>query len=159
MLPKTPDAKKNIHFSALIDELPNEKIPLIIKSYGAKNDSVNTYPVLLSLPNLQQLKVDLLPGMLITVVAEYKTAESILENQFQIPLSAIWVSENQTKYVWVVDPLKMSVYKREVQIHPAHHQNTQIVKGLKKGEIIVTAGTHNLREGTKVKYYQQQPPH
>lgn len=150
VLPKTEQARKNLRFFAKFDKL-NEKIPLELKSYGTQIDpAIQTYSVVLAIPKIEQVNMTLLPGMLATVTIEYPLSITTQNNAFQIPLSAIWIGEDQKKYVWVVEPSKMIVHKRQIEVRTSN-QAIQVVKGLKKGDQIVSAGTYNLHEGCKVK--------
>jgi RND family efflux transporter MFP subunit len=56
--------------------------------------------------------------------------------------------------VWVVDPSTNLVVARPVNIVRYDSSSVVISSGLKDGDIVVTAGTHALRPGQKVRLYQ-----
>lgn len=66
-----------------------------------------------------------------------------------VPLTAVR-GEGKGAMVWVIDRASMTARKRPVRIVSASG-NQLLVRGLKPGETIVTAGVHLLRDGEKVR--------
>lgn len=85
-------------------------------------------------------------------VSMRSNVSSIMDSDYiNIPLSAvIGESNSNDRFVWVVDNDKVS--KRKITIEsPTGEANVLVSEGLKSGEIIVTAGVHQLVEGQRVK--------
>jgi len=78
-----------------------------------------------------------------------KAAQS---NAFKLPISAL-VAEHTGAFVWVFDETQGVVNKRVVQPHDVSESDFLVKDGLKNGELIVTAGTHVLNEGQKVRRF------
>ena len=66
-----------------------------------------------------------------------------------LPLSAIYQTEDTPK-VWVVDKDSMTVSLKDVTV-VSTGDNKVSVKGLSPDDIVVVAGVHKLREGTRVR--------
>ena len=68
------------------------------------------------------------------------------------------VADPQGKnYVWVVDSNDMSVKKRDVKVgRVTGSENIDILEGLEGGETIVVAGVLKLKDGMKVRLWDQQ---
>lgn len=72
----------------------------------------------------------------------------------RLPLTAIVYHQAQ-RQVWVVDPTTKRVASRNVQLGAAQNDSVLIVSGLKGGEIVVTAGVHQLHADQLVKLLDQ----
>lgn len=66
-----------------------------------------------------------------------------------VPLSAVFGS-GSTHRVWLFDPVSGQVKTAAVSIMATEGENLRL-NGLKKGDILVTAGVHLLREGQRVR--------
>lgn len=88
-------------------------------------------------------------GMTASVICPNTSNTASSENAAQLPLSAVYQT-GDTPQVWLVDKDDMTLKLKKVQIEPAQ-DNTVKVTGLENGDIVVTAGVHKLREGTKVR--------
>jgi membrane fusion protein, multidrug efflux system len=78
-----------------------------------------------------------------------KAAES---TAFKLPISAL-VAEHTGAFVWVFDEEQGVVNKRVVQPYEVSESEFLVKDGLSNGELIVTAGTHVLNEGQKVRRF------
>lgn len=78
-----------------------------------------------------------------------KAAES---TAFKLPISAL-VAEHTGAFVWVFDERQGVVNKRAVQPYDISESDFLVKEGLSNGELIVTAGTHVLNEGQKVRRF------
>ena len=117
------------------------EVPAVVREVAPMADAASrTYRVRLTLlepPSEIQL------GM--TASAAFKT--QAVEGTV-VPLTAIYQSDDNPK-VWIVDrdqivrPKNISVERFE--------ENQALVKGLKSGEVIVTAGVNKLRDGQQVR--------
>ena len=68
----------------------------------------------------------------------------------EIPASALTESERQPA-VWVVDPSKLTVSLRTVDILRNNPATVAIAQGLETGDIVVTAGVQALHPGQKIR--------
>jgi len=73
-------------------------------------------------------------------------------NAFKLPISAL-VAEHTGAFVWVFDEAQGVVNKRIVQPSDVSESDFLVKEGLNNGELIVTAGTHVLNEGQKVRRF------
>lgn len=73
-------------------------------------------------------------------------------NVFKLPISAL-VAQHTGAFVWVFDEAQGVVTKRVVKPHDVSESEFLVKDGLKNGELIVTAGTHVLGEGQKVRRF------
>lgn len=73
-------------------------------------------------------------------------------NVFKLPVSAL-VAEHTGAFVWVFDETQGVVNKRVVQPYEVSESDFLVKEGLNNGELIVTAGTHVLNEGQKVRRF------
>ncbi|MCR2747568.1 efflux RND transporter periplasmic adaptor subunit [Limnobacter parvus] len=71
---------------------------------------------------------------------------------FKLPIQAL-VAEQIGAFVWVFDETKGVVTKRMVQPYEVSESNFLVKEGLNNGELIVTAGTHVLNDGQKVRRF------
>jgi multidrug efflux pump subunit AcrA (membrane-fusion protein) len=90
----------------------------------------------------------------ITIVGEPGTETKVVS--FRVPVSAIFTDPTGAQSVWVVDESTMTVNQRPVQTGKMQADQVEIKEGLKGGERIVTAGTHLLQEGMKVRLYESR---
>ncbi|HEX4879421.1 MAG TPA: efflux RND transporter periplasmic adaptor subunit [Limnobacter sp.] len=74
------------------------------------------------------------------------------ESSFALPISAL-VASHTGAYVWVFDEQQGVVNKRVVQPHNVSESAFLVKEGLRAGELVVTAGTHVLNEGQKVRRF------
>ena len=70
---------------------------------------------------------------------------------FRIPISALVADAGQKSYVFVYDPDKGILHKRNIQTENILNNEVLVSSGLKDGEIIATAGATFLRDGQTVR--------
>lgn len=68
----------------------------------------------------------------------------------RLPLTAI-LDQQGRHYVWVIDPKTGKVARREVKVGALDSQSVALQQGVARGERVVSAGVHLLREGQRVK--------
>jgi len=73
-----------------------------------------------------------------------------------VPASALAKADGQPA-VWTVDPQSQTVALREVQVLRYDPSEVVIARGLKAGDVVVTAGAHVLRPGQKVRLLGDAP--
>ena len=117
-----------------------------IREVSPMADSVTrTYRVRISIP---QPPEGMQLGMTANVTCSHADGQ-IAPDTVVLPLSAIYQTED-TPQVWIVDEDSHTLSLQDVSVE-AFGNNQVKVKGLKDGEIVVTAGVHKLREGLKVR--------
>jgi RND family efflux transporter MFP subunit len=67
----------------------------------------------------------------------------------RLPLTAIYDPDG-TPNVWVIDPKTSRVRLRPVVLSQAQNDGVLVGRGLRDGELVVTAGVHMLHDGQKV---------
>lgn len=68
----------------------------------------------------------------------------------EVPASAL-TEANRQPAVWIVDPAKLTVSLRDVQITQFNPDNVVVTHGLQTGDIVVTAGAQELHPGQQVR--------
>ena len=118
----------------------------IIREVSPMADSVTrTYRVRISIP---QPPEGMQLGMTANVTCSHADGQ-ISPDTVVLPLSAIYQTED-TPQVWIVDEDSHTLSLQAVSVE-AFGDNQVKVKGLKDGDLVVTAGVHKLREGLKVR--------
>ncbi len=88
-------------------------------------------------------------GQTATVVVEAPRQEQVIK----LPLSAVLQQQGQNT-VWLLDPTQMTLKMQVVQVAGADGNQVVIAGGLSPGQEVVVAGVHVLKQGLKVKRYQ-----
>ena len=112
-----------------------------VKNIGLEADSNNrTFPVEIHVSNAERI---LRPGML----ARATFTKSIKDEQIIIPRHTI-LEKERGRVVYVFD--KGKVFVRDIQVGLSQKDQVQVIKGLKKGEMIVVEGHNKLSDGEDV---------
>jgi multidrug efflux system membrane fusion protein len=85
-------------------------------------------------------------GMTANVALGERSAEAVIA----LPLSALTQIDGKPA-VWVVDPQTAKVNLRPVQVGAYREDGATVTAGLKRGEVVVTAGVHKLIAGEAVR--------
>ena len=136
---------------AVLPSAPNKKFPLKMKGYSAQPDpQTRTYEGVLTMTVPPGLRV--LPGMTVQVETTYRPPSGKGPAETPIPVEAVFADPDggQGRFVWLVDPKTMTVKRTPVDVGQMEGSRILVAKGLKKGDRVVTAGVHYLKEGTKV---------
>lgn len=126
-----------------------------ISELGARADTVSSFPLVVK---LDETDPSIKAGMAVEVAMEFTVPSG---QGFSLPLSVLPfdgklvngnVPEDPGKTsVFVFDPDKSTVHRREVSVGGVRENSIIIVEGLKLGERVAVAGVSFLREGQKVK--------
>jgi len=120
-------------------------IPVALQSVSEKTGKDGLYEVKFVLENIE--KFNIYPGM----TAEVKIVCQESTRDMQIPSSSVFTDHNST-YVWLYDLTKQQIKKQEVTIASLQPGGMlRVIKGLKNGDFIVTAGVYSLVDKQKVK--------
>lgn len=123
--------------------------PLKVREIAAAADPLTrTFLVKADLGGAASAQVNL--GQTMTVVVDLPQVAGITK----LPPSALKEDQGQTK-VWLVDAARMTVQLQAVTVAGADGNEVVIAKGLKPGDVVVTAGVHVLVPGQKVKWLQE----
>lgn len=146
-IPSSDYVRQNLFksFSCTIDVFPNKVFPLELIEVTRKANLNQLYKMRLRLK--PEKGFDIAAGMSVNVNIEYNPQISELTI---IPLSAIFENKGDSA-VWVYNPSTQTVSMRGVKLSKLLKDGTAIVaQGLKVGEIVISAGVHELKEGMKV---------
>lgn len=140
--------KAKIDFRVEFETAPGKEYSATFKEFSSNADPITqTYNVTLMMPAPKDLAI--FPGMTVKVITTIKDPKGY-EAHYLIPSGAVFSDEGKGKFVWIVDPKTMRLKKRTVAVGTLANGRILIEKGLHKGDRIVTAGVHFLRENTKV---------
>jgi RND family efflux transporter MFP subunit len=109
----------------------------------AADPATRTFPARIAL-------VDPPPIVALGMTATVTFATPIAQPVIAVPLQALQAESGAT-HVWLVDPATQTVRRTRVQVVNVAGNEIVIGDGLKPGDIIVTAGVHQLKEGQKVR--------
>ena len=131
------------------DALGDREFPAAIKEVGIEPSEVTrTYPVTLEVKQPGDLTI--LPGMSGYVRAKGTPEARAQADSYEIPLTAVRADDDGTSYVWVVDEKNSTVKRRNIAMGTLTDHGV-LVKEVKQGDRIATAGVHFLDEGQKVR--------
>ncbi len=133
--------------------LNNQNVAGVVREISPMADkTAGTYRVRISLP---QPPEGLYLGMTATIGISGSSTVGIQPDQIDssnfalLPLSAIYQT-GDTPNVWLVNKDALTLSLKPVQVESFGKDQVR-VQGLSQGDIVVTAGVHKLREGTKVR--------
>lgn len=145
---KRNDEQKDAAY-VILDADQNIRIPARFKSVALEADAASqTFQVNFAFESPENLIV--LPGMNAMVWFRNPNRSQAGTKGISIPLTSITSDQNE-KFVWVVDPDSMTVSKRLVVIQSGIGSHLNVLSGLQAGETIVAAGVSYLSEGLKVR--------
>ena len=132
----------------VLNAAPEQDIPAFIKEVSLEADPASqTYEVTFYFE--PQSGLNILPGMNARVVFQ-DPSQSNENLQVNIPVTSI-TAQGDKIFVWVLDEKSMSVTKRKITLKDGIGERLQVVQGLSKGEVIITAGVSYLSEGMQVR--------
>jgi len=133
----------------ILSAAPERRIPILFKEATLDADVASqTYEVTFSFTAPEDLNI--LPGMNATIWFK-DPGESVSKiSKVSVPLTAIATDDDQ-KYVWVVDRETMIVSRRNITVEDGVGANLNVSSGLESGETIVAAGISFLSERMKVR--------
>lgn len=144
---------EQIKLTAEFDAVRGKLYPLEMKEYSTDADpATQTYQVVLAMD--QPVEANILPGMTTKVNASAGGSDSASIN-ILIPAIAVLNDADKQSYVWVYDDKSNSARKIPVTIGKLEGSKNVIIKdGLEGGERIVVAGVTKLREGMKIRPWE-----
>lgn len=136
--------------------LPGELYPLTLKEFSPEADpGTQTYRVILSMPRPEGLSI--LPGMTVSVIGSGPQSGGTENGSVRIPAIAVFGDDAGQPHVWVVDPGTQSVQRRAIKTGSMSGSDSMVVEqGLQLGETIVIGGVSQIRDGMKVRPFDQE---
>ncbi|TVQ63761.1 MAG: efflux RND transporter periplasmic adaptor subunit [Phycisphaerales bacterium] len=131
------------------DAMPGVRLPAEVYEVGREADDVTrTFPITLVMDQPEQGRI--LAGMTgrasVVRLEEAPTSEDI----FDLPPAAIAEGVDGERFVWVIDESTGLVSRRVVEVGPISPAGLR-VSGVRRGDVVATAGAAFLREGQRVR--------
>jgi len=92
-------------------------------------------------------------GMTATVIFEVPSSGSDLV----LPTQTLWLEGGKT-HVWIFDPASATVRRTVVEVGNVAGNDVLVRQGVKAGDLVVSAGVHQLKDGQKVKRLGELEP-
>jgi RND family efflux transporter MFP subunit len=108
------------------------------------NPLSHTYIVKVVLNNADKI---LKPGM----VCKVNISNPSLEERIVVPLSAVQVGKNDSKYIFIANPRSNRIIKKYVELGPIISNGVVVNSGLSVGDMIVVEGYQKINENSTVK--------
>jgi RND family efflux transporter MFP subunit len=131
------------------DALSGQEFQAIVSEVGVETGPTTTYPLTL---RLLEVHPAIRPGMVGHARFDFPPPGNA---PVVVPPQAVIQGAEQSAVVWVFDPDKESVHRREVQVGSLTSEGLQITSGLKSGARVVIRGVHRLEEGMRVRSLDQ----
>jgi RND family efflux transporter MFP subunit len=133
----------------IVSAIPDRAFPAKIKEFATTADPVTrTFAIKLDFENPGD--VTILPGMTARVQAVVNP-----ERAWSVPVTAAQGGEDEQAYVWKVDPEAMTVARTPVELGELFDDRVMIKSGVSEGDMVAVSGVTQLREGMKVRAYDQ----
>ena len=132
------------------DPFPGREIEAQIKEIGKEaSKTTRTYPVTLVMDQPADIKI--LPGMAGNAASTAPPPGIKGQSQIVIPETAVFSTNENKTYVWIINEKSKKVSKQEVKSGKLLGSGITIREGIEPGEWIATAGVHYLKEGQQVR--------
>ena len=143
--------------TVMFDAIPDRKFPVKFVEYVSNADTkTQTYLATYVMDAPKDLM--LLPGMSATLFIDgrkYQVESKSFADAIQLPESAVAVASDGTHFVWTLAPSSdkgvFVAQRRTIEIASRNNGSVTVLKGIKPGERIATAGVSQLTEGRKVR--------
>ncbi|TAJ10216.1 efflux RND transporter periplasmic adaptor subunit [Marinilabiliaceae bacterium JC017] len=121
-------------------------VPAKVLSVNEKSNGNDMFDVRLIIENNQQNSLK--PGMSVKVKAKMP---QVSHTNIRVPVESVFYKEKKA-FVWIYNPGDSSVMSRQVIVDRlGQHGFVGVSKGLKRDEMVVTAGVYSLSENQPVK--------
>ncbi len=139
---------------AEFEPAPGRQFPLAVKEYATEADTrTQTYRIVLSM--LAPDGINVLPGMTAIVKSAQMSAPE--SKNILVPAVSVFADETGNSNIWVIEKESMTVKRQKVTTGSlTGKDNIQILSGLKDGDVIAVSGVSKLREGMKVRPFEQK---
>jgi RND family efflux transporter MFP subunit len=149
------ESGKSYQPQVTLDALPDDLFYGRYKEHNAAADNqTGGYPVVLTIKRPKNLNI--LPGMTARVQVDMSRVLNSAAQKVLIPVGAVFAGQTAKsaegwQSVWVVDETSMQAQLRAVQVGQLKQQGVEVLQGLSEGELIITAGVHQLHDGMPVR--------
>jgi len=135
----------------VVSSIPDRSFPARLKEFSTTADPVTrTFVATLAFDNPKDVRV--LPGMTAKVMVDRSRAAGTE----RVPVTAVLTDDSNKPFVWLVDPSTMRVSRRSVELGQLTDSEVEVRSGLSEGNVIVTSGVTNLREGMQVRRFEKK---
>lgn len=150
---RTPSGESRTRVA--FNDLPGESFPAVYYEDERTADPLTgTYAVAFVMEAPES--VTLLPGMTATLSGRLPIPTTKGASAFYLPASAVVSSSEGSNQVWVIDPSTSTAHGRDVTLGAMVGDRVEVLEGLELGETVAVSGVHSLREGMKVRPYQEE---
>ena len=146
-------SEPDVRFSVEFDAWRGVKFAARIKSFARTSSDALGYPVSLRLTDVDTSRYRIAPGM--TCVATVSTPEHD-SHAVEVPLTAIYAPVGDGDYVWIVNKDNRVERSRVVVGGVAGSDNVVVLRGVKAGERVVSAGVYHLTDGEVVRVVEDK---
>lgn len=146
---------EEIDVIASFESAPGKEYPLVVREFSTDADpATQTYQVVMTME--QPEEANILPGMTAKVVATGKEGADF-GNNILVPAISVLNGADGTPYVFVYNKDSSTVTRVQVVIGPLEGTTSvTVTEGLEGGEEIVMAGVTKLRDGMRVRPWENQ---
>jgi RND family efflux transporter MFP subunit len=133
------------------DAIQGKEFEAIITEVGVSiTGQAASYPVTVKLQGSTQ---EIRPGMAAMVSINFESSEK--QERYIVASSAV-MEDRQGRYVYIVEPSDSEnglgiIHRKKVEVGQITGEGLEILKGLKDGDRVVTAGVSRISDGQKVK--------
>jgi RND family efflux transporter MFP subunit len=146
----TADKVKKTNPEVILSVFPNQVYPATYREASEHPDpATRTYEVKLTFSANDNDQVR--PGMTAKVRAYIPANTTPALEGFPVPVHALFSHDEDSCFVWKLDPVTISVSKVSVTLGSTVDETTVVKGDLKNGDLIVISGVHQLQDGQQVK--------
>jgi len=145
------DINADLKPEVIVSSMPDRRFPATLAELASTADpDTRTFEATLTFRPPDDIQV--LPGMTARVITHVPQgpASGIL-----VPATAAVADDAGKAFVWLVDSADMTVSRHPVELGPLTGSDATVVSGLQGGELIVTSGVGQLRDGMKVRRFER----
>ncbi len=139
----------------IFSALPGKTFYVTYKEHNAAADpQTGSYSVVFVLTRPTELNI--LPGMTATMRIDMSKVLRDQSVTYTVPANAVFSDskneiDSDTKSLWVVNESIMRAEKRAVKVGQLKQDGLEILSGLSGGELVITAGVHQIQDGQLVR--------
>lgn len=145
------DINADIKPEVVVTSIPDRRFPATLTELAATADPTSrTFEATLTFRPPDDIQV--LPGMTARVIIRVPRSRN---SAILVPATAAVADDEGKAFVWLVNPADMTVSRRPVELGPLTGSDATVSSGLQGGELIVTSGVGQLRDGMKVRRFER----
>ncbi len=142
------ERSKRANAVVALSAIPDRTFPAELKEFATAADpTTRTFAATFSFA--APTDVNVMPGMTARIILRGVRAGAAANST--IPVQAAVEDGEGSPYVWVVDRESMKVRKTRVTLGELTGSSVEVNEGLENGDLVVTSGVHQLRDGTQVR--------